>query len=96
MQKHTKIDKDFFNKQKRTRTHETKRSIVMNVLQIGAVVEQLGVSRRALLYWEELGLIPEPERTSNNMRIYTPKDIPILKKKLEIAGVISPYDQEVN
>ena len=65
----------------------------MNILTIGTVIKELGVSRRAFIYWEEIGLIPEPERTSNNMRIYRPEDIPILKKKLETAGILFPSVQ---
>jgi DNA-binding transcriptional MerR regulator len=38
------------------------------------------LSRGALLYYESIGLLPRPRRTSGNYRAYTPKDAERLRQ----------------
>ena len=55
-------------------------------LTTGTMIQELGISRNKLLYYEERGYIPKPERSTDNKRIYSLKDIPILKAKILEAG----------
>lgn len=41
-------------------------------MRIGQVAERTGVSTKALRFYEEQGLLPEPARTSSGYRDYTP------------------------
>jgi DNA-binding transcriptional MerR regulator len=43
-------------------------------LRIGQLAERVGVSAKAIRYYEQLGLLPEPERTSAGYRLYRAAD----------------------
>lgn len=42
---------------------------------IGEVAKQLDVSPKTIRYYERIGLLPEPERTSGGYRQYGPEDL---------------------
>lgn len=43
-------------------------------LRIGQLAEQLGLNPRTIRYYEQIGLMPEPERTESGYRLYTDRD----------------------
>ena len=43
-------------------------------IKIGQLAKQTGFSTKAIRYYELLGLLPEPERTTSGYRLYDPKD----------------------
>ncbi len=47
----------------------------MSILTIGKVAAQTGVKVPTIRYYEEIGLLPEPERTRGNQRVYQAKAI---------------------
>ena len=46
-----------------------------NYLRIGKAAEVTGVTKRALRYYEEKGLLPSPSRPEGGFRLYSPEDI---------------------
>ena len=46
-----------------------------NYLRIGKAAEVTGVTKRALRYYEEKGLLPPPSRLEGGFRLYSPDDI---------------------
>lgn len=58
----------------------------MNILTTGTIIQKLGISRSKLLYYEERGYIPRAERSTDNRRIYSADDIPILRDAILKAG----------
>ena len=46
-----------------------------NYLRIGKAAEVTGVTKRALRYYEEKGLLPPPSRLEGGFRLYSPEDI---------------------
>ena len=44
-------------------------------MQIGELSEQTGVSNKAIRYYEEIGLLPKPERAANGYRVYRQDDV---------------------
>src|SRR5205085_10693446 len=45
------------------------------LLQIGEVAKLIGVSRKTVRYYHEVGLLAEPERTEGGYRLYTANDL---------------------
>lgn len=45
----------------------------------GQLARQCGLSRTALLYYEQIGLMPPPARTAGNYRFYTARDLERLR-----------------
>ncbi len=43
----------------------------MTVMKIGQLAERTGVSTKAIRYYEDIGVLPEPERAPNGYRDYT-------------------------
>lgn len=41
-------------------------------MKIGQLARQTGVSAKAIRYYEEIGVLPEPERAANGYRSYDP------------------------
>jgi len=74
-------------------------------LTIGELAEKLGTTTRTLRYYEELGLVPSPEKQPGGSRLYGKEDIVrlefILKLKQsgvslrEINEIVKNYGQEV-
>lgn len=46
-----------------------------NSLKIGAVAKAAGVGVQTLHYYERLGLLPKPERSAANYRLYSPEAV---------------------
>ncbi len=44
-------------------------------MRIGELGERLGVNTKTIRYYESIGLVPEPERTSSGYRIYSEADV---------------------
>lgn len=44
-------------------------------MRIGELGERLGVSTKTIRYYESIGLVPEPERTSSGYRVYGEGDV---------------------
>jgi DNA-binding transcriptional MerR regulator len=44
-------------------------------MRIGELARELGLNPRTIRYYESVGLLPEPERTSGNYRIYGSEDV---------------------
>jgi DNA-binding transcriptional MerR regulator len=51
-------------------------------LRIGDVADVTGLTQRTIRYYEELGLLPPPERTQGDFRLYTAQDV---RRLAEIA-----------
>src|SRR5438132_5623211 len=58
-------------------------------LRIGAVAEAAGVGVQTLHYYERLGLLPKPERSAANYRLYSPEAIRRVRfiKKAQAVGL---------
>ena len=41
-------------------------------MKIGQLARRTGISTKAIRYYEELGVLPEPERAPNGYRVYDP------------------------
>ncbi|WP_438350289.1 MerR family transcriptional regulator [Paenibacillus sp. FA6] len=60
----------------------------MNILKIEDVANQTGLTKRAIRYYEDIGLIRAPERTSGGIRIYSEEDVETLKKILLVKEAL--------
>lgn len=60
----------------------------MTFFKIDEVTKQIGVTKRTLRYYEEIGLIKPPIRTEGNMRLYSSDDVRDIKKILEAREVL--------
>jgi DNA-binding transcriptional MerR regulator len=47
----------------------------MKTISIGTVSRETGVKVPTIRYYEEVGLLPEPQRTDSNRRSYDPADV---------------------
>ncbi len=47
-------------------------------LFIGKVAEKTGLNPKTIRYYEEIGLVPKPERTESRYRLYAPEVIDLL------------------
>lgn len=45
---------------------------MMTDMKIGQLAERTGVSTKAIRYYEDIGVLPEPERAANGYRTYSP------------------------
>lgn len=52
----------------------------MDRFKIDQVAMQSGLTKRTIRYYEELGLIPPPQRSEGGIRYYTREHIELLKK----------------
>lgn len=57
-------------------------------LQIGEVAERLGLTQRALRYYEERGLIPPPSRMSGGYRLYTADEVVRIERIIQLKNVL--------
>lgn len=46
-----------------------------DTMRIGEVARRLDLNPRTIRYYEEIGLLPEPERTEGGFRTYTPDEV---------------------
>jgi|SRR5215471_2759109 len=58
-------------------------------LKVGAVAKAAGVGVQTLHYYERLGLLPKPERSATNYRLYAPETIRRVRfiKKAQMVGL---------
>ncbi len=58
-------------------------------MYIGKLAEAVGVNPKTIRYYEDIGLLPEPERTDSNYRVYTHGDVRQLAfiKKAQTLGM---------
>lgn len=61
--------------------------------QIGDVAERVGLSLRTIRYYEEVGLVVPPERTSGGFRLYTDADIERLTMVRELKPLGFSLDE---
>ena len=52
---------------------------MQQTLRIGEVAEQSGLAPSAIRYYEESGILPEPERTDSGYRGYARDDVDLLR-----------------
>lgn len=43
-------------------------------MQIGELAQTLGLNPKTLRYYEQIGVLPQPQRNANGYRLYTPQD----------------------
>lgn len=63
--------------------------------KIDEVTKQIGLTKRTLRYYEEIGLIHPPERSEGNIRLYTDEDVERIKKIVEAKEVLGITLQEM-
>jgi MerR family transcriptional regulator, copper efflux regulator len=58
-------------------------------LKVGAVAKAAGVGAQTLHYYERLGLLPKPQRSATNYRLYSPETIRRVRfiKKAQMVGL---------
>ncbi len=58
-------------------------------LYIGELAKRVGVNPKTIRYYEQIGLLPGPERTAANYRVYRPEDVKRLEfiKKAQVLGL---------
>lgn len=44
-------------------------------MRIGEIAEQVGLNPKTIRYYEEIGVVPEPERTASGYRQYDDEDV---------------------
>lgn len=57
-------------------------------LQIGEVAEQTGVTQRTLRFYEEKGLLRQPERMEGGFRLYSEDDVKRVQKIRRLQGLL--------
>lgn len=55
----------------------------MNLFKIDDVAKACGLTKRTIRYYEEIGVMPSPQRTDGGTRLYSQDDIDYLKKWFE-------------
>jgi MerR family copper efflux transcriptional regulator len=67
----------------------TPRARPMNTLKVGQVAAEAGVRVQTLHYYERLGLLPKPNRSEANYRLYSPEAIRRVQfiKKAQAIGM---------
>lgn len=63
--------------------------------KIDDVAKVCGLTKRAIRYYEEIGLIPQPERSDGGFRLYTDQHIERLKQIINVRDVLGFSLQEV-
>ncbi|TYR80597.1 MerR family transcriptional regulator [Priestia megaterium] len=63
--------------------------------KIDEVTKMTGLTKRAIRYYEEIGLILPPQRTKGNARLYTEEEVNELKKVAEAKEVLGFSLQEL-
>jgi DNA-binding transcriptional MerR regulator len=74
-----------------TRTRQQERSDYggpEDHLHIGDVAEATGLTPRTIRYYEELGLLPAPERTQGDFRVYTLRDVRRIAEIARLKGLL--------
>jgi DNA-binding transcriptional MerR regulator len=64
-------------------------------LKIEEVAKRSGLTKRTIRYYEELGILPPPERSEGKIRLYTEEHIETLKKVIDAKEVLGFSLQEL-
>src|SRR5437016_10294305 len=66
-------------------------------LKVGAVAKAAGVGVQTLHYYERMGLLPKPERSAANYRLYSPEAIRRVQfiKKAQAVGLTLEETKEI-
>lgn len=64
-------------------------------LKIDDVAKECGLTKRTIRYYEEIGLLPPPERSEGGIRLYTQQHIEYLKKIVNAKEVLGFSLQEL-
>jgi DNA-binding transcriptional MerR regulator len=64
-------------------------------LKIEEVAKRSGLTKRTIRYYEELGILPPPERSEGKVRLYTEEHIETLKKVVNAKEVLGFSLQEL-
>ncbi|WHY71079.1 MerR family transcriptional regulator [Fictibacillus enclensis] len=67
----------------------------MNWIKIDEAAKITGITKRAIRYYEEIGLIQPPERSDGQVRLYTDEDIKQLKRVVDAKEVLGFSLQEL-
>ncbi|QHT63662.1 MerR family transcriptional regulator [Paenibacillus lycopersici] len=67
----------------------------MDNLKIDDVAKACGLTKRSIRYYEEIGLIPPPERSEGGIRIYTRGHIERLRQIINARDVLGFSLQEI-
>lgn len=67
---------------------EVKQTMLSDGLFIGKVAERAGVNPKTIRYYEEIGLLPKPQRGENRYRLYSKEAVELLQfiKKAQGLG----------
>ncbi|WP_302848104.1 MerR family transcriptional regulator [Paenibacillus sp. NFR01] len=60
------------------------------------VAKELGLTKRTIRYYEEIGLLFPPERTSGGVRLYTPEHVEVLRRIVDARDVLGFSLQEIS
>ncbi|GGA32338.1 MerR family transcriptional regulator [Paenibacillus physcomitrellae] len=63
--------------------------------KIDEVARECGLTKRTIRYYEEIGLLPSPQRSEGGMRLYSQNDIDLLKKIVSAREVLGFSLQEL-
>ncbi|GAA4880826.1 MerR family transcriptional regulator [Paenibacillus vulneris] len=63
--------------------------------KIDDVAKECGLTKRTLRYYEEIGLLPPPERSEGGIRLYTQEHIDRLKRLINARDVLGFSLQEL-
>src|SRR5215472_9395831 len=68
-----------------------------NLLKIGPVAKATGVGVQTLHYYERVGLLPKPERSAANYRLYSPVVVRRVRfiKKAQAIGLTLEETREI-
>ncbi|WP_138494995.1 MerR family transcriptional regulator [Paenibacillus pinistramenti] len=63
--------------------------------KIDEVARECGLTKRTIRYYEEIGLLPPPQRSDGGIRLYSQNDIDLLKKIVSAREVLGFSLQEL-
>jgi Cu(I)-responsive transcriptional regulator len=59
----------------------------MSYVNIGQAAAEAGVTAKMIRHYESLGLVPAPERTESGYRLYSPRDVSMLRFIRQARGL---------
>nr|WP_154985856.1 MerR family transcriptional regulator [Paenibacillus xylanexedens] len=68
----------------------------MSLFKIDDVAKACGLTKRTIRYYEEIGVMPSPQRTDGGTRLYSQDDIDYLKKVVRAKEVLGFSLQELH
>jgi DNA-binding transcriptional MerR regulator len=67
----------------------------MQIYKIEDVARECGITKRSIRYYEEIGLIPPPERSAGGYRLYSDRHIERIKQVINARDVLGMSLQEL-